>query len=168
MAALGVRVPRARYLRRRHAERGHRRGRLRRLNRWCDARADTSANGGIGDTAAAPAAVTATNATETINHGSHGFDDGSGPHLIAASVMPVGLDPLRPYFLNVTGAGTYTLARDHFHALGGAGGPEPFTTDGTTVTSEVGANSWCFFAYLKSRVHPLVIQAATDIDDIKL
>ncbi len=165
MAALSVRVSRGRHLRRRQLHRGHRRGRLRRLKRWTDARADTSANGGIGDTGAAPTAVTGTNATETINEASHGFADGSGPHLIGGTAVPAGLDANRPYFLNVTGAGTYTLSHSRFEAAAG-NGAVAFTDDGTSVTREVAANTDAFFAYLKAGKHPAEIQAATDIDNL--
>ena len=165
MAALTVRVSRARYLRRRNAARGFTRGRLRRLIRWCDARADTAANGGIGDTGAAPVAVTADNLTELIAEVAHGFADGAGPMLFPSGTIPDGLDPDTPYFLWINTAGDYFLVRDRFQALAQQSA-ETFTTDGVAVTRVPGANAECFFAFLKAGTPPAVIQDATDIDNL--
>lgn len=165
MAALTVRVSRGRRVRRRKAERGFLRGRLRRMVRWCDFRAGDAANGGIGDTGAAPVAVTADNSTELIAEASHGFADGAGPMLLPSGTIPTGLSVDKPYFLNVNGAGDYFVVRDRFESLREQS-DEVFSDDGVSVTRVPGANSECFFAFLKARVHPAVIQASTDIDTL--
>ena len=165
MAALAVRVSRARRLRRRKDSRGHLRGRLRRLNRWLDARADSAANGGIGDTGAAPVAVLPANATELIAEAAHGFADGAGPMLLPSGTIPTGLDPTLPYFLDVNGAGDYFVVRDRFESQRQLS-HELFSDDGVTVTRIPGNNSRSFFAMLKARLHPAVIQAATDLDNL--
>lgn len=164
MAALSVRVSRARYLRRRAAERGLNRGRLRRMRRWCDARAADAVDGGIGDTGT-PVAVTADNATDTFTEAAHGFNDGAGGMIIGGTAVPAGLDGERPYFMIATTAGTFQLARSRPEALQQRSA-EPFTDDGTAVTREPGANYWSFFALMQAGKHPLEIQAATDIDSL--
>ncbi len=165
MAALTVRVSRGRRVRRRKVERGFNRNRLRRLVRWCDFRAGDAVDGGIGDTGAAPVAVTADNTTELIAEAAHGFADGAGPMLLPSATIPTGLDPDKPYFLDVNTAGDYFVVRDRFESLREQS-HEPFSDNGVSVTRAPGANSECFFAFLKARVHPAVIQAATDIDNL--
>jgi hypothetical protein len=138
------------------------------MARWCEFRAGDAVDGGIGDTASAPVAVTPANATNLIAEAAHGFGDGAGPMLLPSGTIPAGLEPDVPYFLHVEGdAGNYGVLPTRKNTLQGiAGSRMEFTTDGAAVTRSEGNNARSFFEYVKAGRKPATVQAATDVSDI--
>lgn len=76
------------------------------------------------------AAVTATNATETINYTGHGFQTGDGPVRISGT-PPTGLSITTEYWVIRTGANTLQLATSRANALSST--EVTFSTDGANV-----------------------------------
>lgn len=75
------------------------------------------------------AAVTCTNATETVNLTAHGFFTGDGPVRISADVLPTGYSATVEYWVIKTGSGTLKLATTRALAL--ADTAQAITSDGT-------------------------------------
>lgn len=164
-----VNTSKRRRMRRTREVRGSRRGRLRRLNAWLDARALPAASGGIGDTAAAGASVTPVPASNTITETTHGLSSGGGPYLITGGTQPTGIDPNRPYFLDVKDADSYGIVGDGPRGRANAilaVSNKQFSTVGATVIRTQGTTRRSFFALVQAGRRPATVQAATDIADI--
>jgi hypothetical protein len=77
------------------------------------------------------ASVTVTNATDTVNYTSHGFQTGDGPVRFTAASMPGGVSATTEYYVINTGANSLKIATSRANAL--AGTAVDITSDGTTV-----------------------------------
>jgi hypothetical protein len=77
------------------------------------------------------AAVTVTNATDTINYTAHGFYTGDGPVRLGGTAVPAGSSADAEYYVVRTGANTFKLATTRVNAL--AGTVVNLTDDGTAV-----------------------------------
>lgn len=138
------------------------RGRARVLKDFLNARADTAASGGIGDTAAT-VNFTANNANEQLTAAGHGLTEGQGPIVLSSSgTLPAGLTDTDLYWVHVVDANTITLraSRDSTTDV-------DFTTNGSgTHSFEFAATVPALQEYLKQGINSHQIQGLTDIDDV--
>ena len=144
------------------------RRRLRHLNNFLTARADTAANGGIGDTAA-QVAFTADNTTNILTSSGHGLSTGQGPFILSNSggALPAGLSAGVPYWVEVIDANTFYLHTSRKNVTDAAARVE-FTDDGTgTQNYEFGADLDSMQDYLLHPVSTHQLATLTDIDDVK-
>lgn len=116
----------------------------------------------------ASAAITFTNATNIVNHGSHGYATGDGPFLLAnaGGALPAELDTTTDYWVNVASAGTYTLHTSEDDALAGSN-DVAFTDDGTgTHTILKSAVAETIFDALLAGKSADEIRGITDVDNL--
>lgn len=154
-------VPRTRYIRRR-TKFNH----VRRFLSWLAGRADTAANGGIGDTGAA-VTFTAANATNQLTSTAHGLATGAGPFLLSNSggALPAGLSDTQLYWASVDDVNTLKLATSRGKAINGIA--VSFSDDGTGTHSYfLAASSEALIEWMRQGKKPETIDALTDIDNL--
>ena len=113
-------------------------------------------------------AVTFTNGSNTVNLTAHGYADGQGPFLLAnaGGALPVGLDEVTPYWLNVVNVNAFTLHTNEADALAGSS-IVAFSSDGTgTHDILVGAEESDIFNALLAGKTARQVGALTTIDDL--
>lgn len=160
MAALTIRIPRLRHLRR-AVEALAPRNRRRRLARWADDRStDLDATG-------AGQAFTADFANDEIDIAAHGHVAGDGPFEVsnAGGDLPAGLVAGTLYWVSAPTAGTLGLHLSRVDALNGAN-PVSITDAGSgTHTLTPSTADQAMIEHARQGVSTDRLNASTDIDD---
>lgn len=145
------------------------RKRRRRVRNFLNARSDTAANGGIGDTGTVENMDSVDPGTDIITKASHGLSTGQGPFILTTTgTLPGGLELDTYYWVEVIDANTFYL---HLYRGGSteAGARVDFTDAGSGTHSYQLAGDGDFLAfldYMKQGVGTPAIQDMLSLDQV--
>ncbi len=166
--ASAIRTARTRHLRHRALD-GLVRGspgvpRLRHVDGWLAARADTAANGGIGDTAATIAITGVATGADTLTATAHGIAAAAGPYEFTGGDLPNGLDTTSSYWLGVVDVNTLSVHTRFEDAVNDANRVDLLDAGSGTRATAKASSKTGLTNLMRMGVRPATIQGATDLD----